>query len=346
MMDSKSGRHMTGPLLLMLCLSVLSGSLLADDAGRLLRKAGSYFEPLPASMPGAENDTPARIELGRRLYHEPRLSNTDTQSCSSCHPVEGGRAGMDNLPTSPGAAGQQGTRNSPTVLNAGWQFTQFWDGRAADLADQAGQPILNPIEMGMPDEQAVIDKLAGLDDYPAAFAAAFPDSTAPLSYANLREAIAAFERTLRSESRFDDFLAGDTTALSAAEQRGLASFIGLGCAGCHDGPLLGGGLFEILGKEKPYHNTQDQGRFEVTGNEADRMVFKVAPLRNVALTGPWFHDGTAKTLEEAVRVMADIQHNRTLDEVELADLVTFLGALTGKELESANKSAALTKRIP
>lgn len=317
----------------LLCGLLSAGMVLAEPADRLMRKAARYFSPLPASMPGAENDTPERIALGEALYFDKRLSKNDTQSCASCHRLEDGAAGVDNLPTSPGAEGQIGTRNSPTVVNAGWQKSQFWDGRATDLADQAGQPILNPIEMGMPNEQAVIDKLATLPEYPAAFQAAFPDAEPALSYANLREAIAAFERTLRSEARFDDFLRGDTTALNEQEQRGLKTFMSVNCVRCHDGPLVGGTLHETLGVEAPFHNTADQGRFTVTKDETDRMVFKVSQLRNVALTGPWFHDGSGSDLGEVVRIMGRIQLATELKDEQVDDIVAFLHALSGKDLK-------------
>ena len=320
-------------LTLFLCAVLASSSAPADNLDRLLRKANRYFAPLPAAMPGAENDTPARIALGKKLFADPRLSINDAQSCASCHPVENGRAGMDNLPTSPGAKGQIGTRNSPTVLNAGWQIAQFWDGRARDLADQAGQPILNPIEMGMPDAQTVVHKLEKLPAYREAFAQAFPDNEPPLTYANLAEAIAAFERTLRTESRFDDFLKGDKAALTEQEQNGLATFISINCVRCHDGPLLGGTLYEKLGAYQAFHDTKDQGRYEVTGKEDDRMVFKVSQLRNITLTGPWFHDGSAETLEEAVRLMAAMQLETKLEDQQVDDILAFLGALTGKALE-------------
>jgi cytochrome c peroxidase len=317
------------------CALLISGAASADQADRLIRKALRYFEPLPATMPGAENDTAARIELGKKLFFEKRLSKNDAQSCASCHRLDDGAAGVDNLPTSPGAEGQTGTRNSPTVLNAGWQKSQFWDGRAKDLADQAGQPILNPIEMGMPSEQAVVDKLGGLPEYPEAFARAFPEADPALSYANLREAIAAFERTLRTEARFDDFLRGDGSALSDQEQRGLKAFMSVNCVRCHDGPLVGGTLHETLGTEAPFHNTTDQGRYEVTEDDKDRMVFKVAQLRNVALTGPWFHDGSGTDLGEVVRIMARIQLDRKLKDQQVEDIVAFLNTLSGKEFETS-----------
>ena len=322
------------------CVAVLLAGLLAaggafaDKTDRLLRKAQRYFAPLPATMPSAGNDTEARVALGRKLFFDKRLSVNDTQSCASCHRLEDGLTGVDRLPTSPGAEGQLGTRNSPTVINAGWQKSQFWDGRAKDLADQAGQPILNPVEMAMPSEQAVIDKLAAIPDYTEAFAAAFPGSEPALTYARLREAIAAFERTLRSEARFDDFLRGDKGALNEQEQRGLSAFMSVNCVRCHDGALLGGTLHEKLGIEAPYHNQADQGRYEFTGDEKDRMIFKVSQLRNITHTGPWFHDGTGTDLGEVVRIMARIQLATELKDQQVEDIVAFLGALGGKEFEA------------
>ncbi|MET0110338.1 MAG: cytochrome c peroxidase [Candidatus Thiodiazotropha sp.] len=305
----------------------------ADKTDRLIRKANRYFEALPQTMPGSENDTPARIELGKQLYFDTRLSINDTQSCASCHPLGDGRGGMDNLPTSPGAHGEFGDRNTPTVLNAGWQSSQFWDGRAANLTDQARQPILNPIEMGMPDEESVVKKLGAIPAYVEAFAEAFPDDAPPLSYANLAVAIAAFERTLRSESRFDDFMRGDKAALTTREQSGLAYFVRHNCVRCHDGPMLGGTLIEKLGVYKDFHNVKDKGRYRVTGDEADEMMFKVASLRNVAITGPWFHDGSGKTLEDVIRIMGSIQLDIELKEDEVADIAAFLASLTGKTLD-------------
>lgn len=314
---------------LMFAIPVVS----AGDTDRLIRRANRYFSPLPEAMPGAENDTPARIALGKKLFFDKRLSINDAQSCASCHRLEDGFAGVDNLPTSPGAKGQQGTRNSPTVLNAGWQRTQFWDGRAEDLVAQAKEPILNPIEMGMPDEQFVEKKIRALADYQSAFAAAFPGEKPAVSYQLIAEAIAAFERTLITPSRFDDFLNGDPQALSEAEQRGLVSFIKLDCKSCHDGVLLGGESFEPLGKENPYANQSDLGLYELTKNEDDRMVFKVSSLRNVALTAPYYHDGKITTLSEAVRTMGKLQLDVELTDQQVKDMVSFLNALTDKSRE-------------
>ncbi|MFA9421832.1 MAG: cytochrome-c peroxidase, partial [Gammaproteobacteria bacterium] len=308
-------------------------TVFADESDRLISRAKRYFGPLPDSMPGSESDTAERIALGRKLFFEKRLSINDTQSCASCHRLEDGFAGVDNLPTSPGARGEQGTRNSPTVLNSGWQDSQFWDGRAEDLVEQAKGPILNPIEMGMPDEQTVVKKIGGIAEYQEGFARAFPGDEQAITYQNIAEAIAAFERTLITPSRFDDFMQGDAGALSEDEQRGLNTFLKLDCNSCHDGILVGGETYEPLGTEHPYENQDDQGIYTLTGDESDRMFFKVAPLRNVALTAPYFHDGKIKTLEEAVRKMGKLQLDEDLSDQQVSDITDFLKALTDKKRE-------------
>ena len=319
--------------ILITSLLLATTPVFAADADRLISRANRIFSPLPDTMPGSENDTPERIALGKKLYFEKRLSINDTQSCASCHLLDDGFAGVDNLPTSPGAKGELGTRNSPTVLNAGWQDSQFWDGRAEDLVEQAKGPILNPIEMGMPDEQTVEKKIRGIAEYQDAFAAAFPGDEPAISFQNIAEAIAAFERTLITPSRFDDFMKGDADALSAAEQRGLEAFIKIDCKTCHDGILVGGETYEPLGKEHPYENQADQGMYTVTEDEDDRMFFKVAPLRNIALTAPYFHDGKIETLDEAVRKMGKLQLDEDLTDQQVSDITSFLKALTDKNRE-------------
>jgi cytochrome c peroxidase len=314
-------------------LLLATTTIFAADTDLLIRRTNRIFSPLPAAMPGSENDTSERIALGKQLYFETRLSVNDTQSCASCHPLEDGSAGVDNLPVSPGAKGESGTRNSPTVLNAGWQDSQFWDGRAEDLVEQAKGPILNPIEMGMPDEQTVEEKLRGIAEYRSAFDAAFPGDEPAITYQNIAEAIAAFERTLITPARFDDFMNGNADALSEAEQRGLKTFIKVDCKACHDGTLVGGETYEPLGKEHPYENQSDQGMYALTQDEDDRMFFKVAPLRNVALTAPYFHDGKIKTLEEAVRKMGKLQLDEELTDQQVSDITSFLKALTDKNRE-------------
>ena len=308
-------------------------AVLADDVERLIRRANRYFIAMPEAMPGAENDTPERISLGKKLFFDKRLSINDKQACVSCHGLEDGAAGVDNLPTSPGAKGQIGTRNSPTILNAGWQRLQFWDGRAEDLVAQAKEPILNPIEMGMPDEKTVEQKIRAIPEYQQLFAAAFPEASQPVTYQHLAEAIASFERTLMTPSRFDDFLNGDAAALTEEEQRGLKTFIKQDCKSCHDGILLGGEALEPLGKENPYDNQSDLGLYTLTKNEEDRMVFKTAQLRNVTLTAPYFHDGKITTLAEAVRLMGRLQLDVELTEQEVENIMSFLKALTDKNRE-------------
>ncbi len=328
-------RIVTTCLALALCTAPLA---YADSAQKLHRKAVRYLSPLPAVMPGAEQDTPERIALGKKLFFDPRLSINDTQSCASCHRLGEGLAGVDNLPTSPGAQGDFGNRNSPTVLNAGFQFSQFWDGRAADLVEQAKGPILNPIEMGMPDAAAVEAKIRGIEEYRALFAQAFPGAEQPITYHNLATAIAAFERTLNSNDRFDDFLSGDLQALSELELKGLGTFLKHNCVLCHDGPLLGGGIFEKLGqRDAQYENQSDLGRYEVTKEEKDKMVFKVPMLRNVALTAPYYHDGKQATLADAVYSMGKLQAGALLSDEEVEEIVAFLKALTDKALATSLK---------
>lgn len=302
----------------------------ADPSAAELRKqALAVITPIPARMPGAEKDTPEQVALGKRLYFEKRLSANDSQSCNSCHAVDKGRGGVDNEPTSPGAFGKRGGRNSPTTLNAGFHVAQFWDGRAADLQAQAKGPILNPGEMAMPDDKAVIAKLSKDKSYVRDFAKAFPGAN-PMTYDNLAAAIASFERTLVTHDRFDDFLNGKDDALTAAELKGLREFLSVGCTTCHNGPLVGGNSFRKVGAVNPYENTRDRGRIEVTKEEEDLFLFKVPSLRNIALTAPYFHDGAQNTLPEAVRKMAWLQLGVKLGDEQADSIAAFLGALTDK----------------
>ncbi|NNL65840.1 MAG: cytochrome-c peroxidase, partial [Myxococcales bacterium] len=270
----------------------------------------------------------ARIDLGRMLYYEPRLSKNHDISCNSCHRLDA--FGVDGEPTSPGHKGQRGDRNSPTVYNAALHVAQFWDGRAADVEEQAKGPILNPVEMSMGGETDVLAVLNSIPDYPGLFAAAFPESSSDaVSYDNLALAIGAFERRLITPGPLDDFLEGDLDALSKDAQRGLELFLDVGCATCHNGAAVGGGMYQKLGLVEPYE-TEDTGRHKLTGNEADEYFFKVPSLRNIAKTGPYFHDGSIATLDEAVRLMAKHQLGKTLDDEQLRLLMAFLESLTGR----------------
>jgi cytochrome c peroxidase len=308
----------------LIALSLVSTVALADDTAWKFA-----FAPLPEVAASAENPiTPQKVALGRRLYLDTRLSKDETISCNSCHNLK--TFGVDNEPTSPGHKGQRGGRNSPSSFNAALHATQFWDGRAATVEKQALGPILNPGEMAMPSEAAVIERLKKDKTYPAEFAAAFPAEKDPLSYANVGNAIGAFERTLITPSRLDDFLKGDDKALTPEEKKGAQLFVQTGCTACHNGAGVGGMMFQKLGLVKPYPTT-DMGRFEVTKNDADKMMFKVPSLRNVAKTGPYFHDGSVKTLEEAVSKMAEYQLGRQLTAEQVNEIVIFLNALTAKD---------------
>lgn len=305
--------------------------LLPDE---LLQRAQLVFKPLPETALNPDNPaTEAKIDLGRQLYFDTRLSKKGNISCDSCHSLA--TFGVDNLATSPGDAGQHGGRNSPTVLNAALHTSQFWDGRALDVEEQAGMPVLNPVEMAIPSEAFLVERLAESGDYPQAFAEAFPEDDPPLTYANIRNALAAFERTLLTPSRFDLYVKGESDALSVEEKAGLKVFMTLGCTACHNGVTVGGHAFRKFGLNEPYwvhtrSKTPDEGRFLLTGDTEDRFVFKIASLRNVEKTGPYFHDGSVATLEEAIRVMAKLQVGAELSENQTSQVAAFLRTLTGE----------------
>jgi cytochrome c peroxidase len=304
-----------------------------DDI-ELWKEATLRFQPLPDTAPNPENPvTEAKVALGKKLYSDAGLSRNNTVSCNSCHNLA--TFGVDNEPTSAGVGGARGERNSPTVLNAAFHRTQFWDGRAKDVEEQAGMPILNPVEMGIPTEEFLVNRLAAVDGYPALFADAFPEDDEPLTYHNITRALGAFERTLITPSRFDQYLRGDHSALTSQELSGLQTFIDIRCATCHNGVNVGAFTFQKFGLNENYwehtgSDTIDEGRARVTGDESDRFFFKVAALRNVEKTGPYFHDGSVETLDEAIRVMVRIQLGLDLTDEEIANVVAFLKSLTGK----------------
>ena len=287
----------------------------------------ALFAPPPGGTP-APKDTAPQVALGRLLFFDPRLSKNHDVSCNTCHVLSA--YGVDGKAVSNGHRGQHGTRNSPTVFHAAGHVAQFWDGRAPTLEAQASAPVLNPVEMAMPDEARVARTLASIPEYRALFREAFPRERHPVRLDTAARAIAAFERTLTTRSRFDRYLAGDKSALSGAELRGLSTFLTAGCTTCHNGPALGGTSFQRLGLVEPYPDAHDSGRFEVTKDEEDRMKFRVPTLRNVARTGPYFHDGSVRELAEAVRRMGRYQLGRHLSDAEVKDLVAFLESLTGE----------------
>lgn len=285
------------------------------------------------ALPEAADPTTVKAQLGKKLYYETALSINNTMSCNSCHMLD--QYGVDNLPTSPGHDGTLGERNSPTVYNASFHIAQFWDGRAADLKEQAKGPILNPIEMGIPDEATAVQRIADIPEYSEMFSAAFPEEEAPISYENIAGAIAEFEKCLNTPSRFDEFMNGNVEALSQEEIKGMETFVSAGCITCHMGPGLGGKMYQKFGLvQGPYwvytgSEKHDRGRAEVTGNESDEFFFKVPSLRNVAKTAPYLHDGSVASLEEVIKIMGITQLGKELTSEEIASIETFLNSLTG-----------------
>jgi len=272
------------------------------------------------------------VALGRLLFFDARLSRNHDVSCNSCHAL--GAYGVDGKPVSDGHRSQKGTRNSPTVFHVAGHIAQFWDGRAETLEAQAEGPLLNPVEMAMPDEAHVVRTLASIPEYRARFREAFPGERRPVRLATAARALAAFQRTLHTRAPFDRYLEGDKSALTPQQQRGLYTFATAGCTTCHNGPALGGTSFQKLGLVEDYAEdfpqTRDPGRYAVTHDEEDRMKFRVPTLRNVARTGPWFHDGSVPTLAEAVRRMGRYQLARSFTPSEVEDVVAFLESLTGE----------------
>lgn len=320
-------------LLGVIALLALAGPSAARDD--LQARAQQLFKTIPEEPPVVHGNqlTAAKIHLGAMLYFEPRLSESHNISCNTCHQI--GLGGVDMLETSIGHHWQKGGRNAPTVFNALFNTAQFWDGRAADLQEQAGGPIANPIEMGITLQHAV-ETLKAIPGYRRQFAAAFPDDPDPIRTGNITSAIAAFEAELITPNApFDQFLKGDESALSDEQKAGLALFMDRGCAGCHNGINVGGGQYAPFGVvEKPGADIlppADKGRFQVTHSASDEYVFKVPTLRNIALTPPYFHSGRSWDLRQAVAVMASAQLGTELSDDEIDRIVAFLDSLTGEQ---------------
>lgn len=306
---------------------ILLGSCSTDEPVRPA-DVSPLFEPIPPEAPVPEDNpmTPEKVDLGHKLFFEPRLSRSGIISCNTCHVV--GAAGVDHRDVAIGEMGRLGPRNTPTVYNAAFLKAQFLDGRAATLEEQAVGPIQAHVEMDLTPEEAM--QRLEQTGYRPLFEKAFPDEEEPFTFDNLAKAIASFERTLITHgSPFDDYLEGDLTALDEKERSGLRLFQDSGCLGCHHGPLLGGRSFTRFTHAANKEGT-DMGRYAVTGDPADKYVFRVAPLRNVELTYPYFHDGSAETLEEAISIMGESQIGRTYTEEEVDQLVAFLKTLTGE----------------
>lgn len=330
---------MKKPLLAILAVGALAPPVHAQDAlppdADLRAAALEWFEPIPETPVAPEGNilSPERVDLGAMLFFDPRMSRSGIFSCQSCHNV--GLGGTDGLETSIGHGWQQGPRNSPTMLNAIFNIAQFWDGRAPDLAEQAKGPVQAGVEMNNTPEN-LVETLETMPGYVDAFAAAFPDEDAPIHFDNFARAVEAFEATLITpNSAFDRFLNGDDAAMSEQEKRGLDAFMTTGCIACHAGVNLGGQEYYPFGLiERPGGSVLpegDRGRFEVTQTVDDEYVFRAAPLRNVALTAPYFHSGVVWDLSEAVHIMSSSQLGTELAEPQADDIVAFLGTLTGQQ---------------
>jgi cytochrome c peroxidase len=317
---------------------VVFGCLASSEAWSqtaLMKQAQSLFKPLPNSAPALPGNaaTPAKVSLGKMLYFEPRLSRSHSISCNSCHMI--GMGGVDLQETSLGHRWQHGGRNAPTVYNAVFDVAQFWDGRAKDLQQQAGGPLINPVEMDMTKEH-VVEQLKGIPGYAAVFAKVFPGAADAITFDNVSKAIALFEATLITPNApFDRYLKGDEQALDAQQKQGLSLFINKGCAACHNGINVGGGMYAPFGVvERPGADIlprDDKGRFAVTKTASDEYVFRVPQLRNITLTAPYFHTGKVWDLRQAVGIMGSSQLGATLSDQDISQIVAFLGSLAGDQ---------------
>jgi cytochrome c peroxidase len=305
-------------------------------------EALSLFEPLPAVMNSSDNPmTDVKVKLGRILYYDPRLSANQEISCNSCHPLDA--YGADSKRVSTGFQNQKGNRNAPTVYNAAGHFVQFWDGRAPTVEEQAKGPITNPVEMAMHSGSEAVQVIKSMPEYVALFQTAFPNDSDPVTYNNMALAIGAFERGLVTPSRWDAFIRGDSSALTNAEKSGFNTFAATGCQWCHYGLYVGGAVYQKLGVVKPWPSQTDQGRYQVTKDEDDKMVFKVPSLRNIKKTGPYFHDGSVATLDNAIRNMAVHQRGVTLTDARVKSIETWMASMTGEVPSSYIKRPELPK---
>ncbi|MBM9614907.1 cytochrome-c peroxidase [Desulfobulbus rhabdoformis] len=307
---------------------------LANEPSPLLKDAQLEFQPIPDQAPSIKENpaTPEKVELGKMLYFDPRLSRSGLISCNTCHNV--GMGGDDFQETSTGHGWQKGPRNAPTVLNSVFNLAQFWDGRAKDLAEQAKGPIQAGVEMNNTPEN-VVKTLSSMPEYVALFKRSFPGEADPVTFDNMAKAIEVFEATLITpNSQFDRFLKGDVQALNAEEKEGLQLFMDHGCISCHSGINMGGdGYHEFGVVTKPSEKiiAGDKGRYEVTKAEGDTFSFKSPSLRNIILTPPYFHSGVVWDLKEAVSIMNDSQLGSEMQDADLDKIVIFLHTTTGKQ---------------
>ena len=325
-------RVLTGSLLI---ASTAYLALAATAADQDLRtQAQGVFKPLPATVASDDNPiTPEKVALGRLLFFETRVSVDGTVSCSRCH--QPFLYGTDALPKPIGAEHRVNPRNSPTVLNAALQISAHWRGDRKDVEDQATKALIGLPSLGNPDFGVAMARLKAIPGYAPLFAKAFPGQADPITPDNWGKAIGAYERTLVTPAPFDAYLGGHDAALSRDAKAGLQEFMDVGCVACHSGAGLGGTMYSKFGVTEPYWKATgskgiDKGRFDVTKDSGDMYVFKVPPLRNVAMTPPYFHDGSVAALPDAVRIMARVQLGKTLNDEQVAHIVAFLDSLTGK----------------
>ncbi len=319
---------------LLACTALLAG-MASAQSNELLNDAKDMFKPIPSVVPAVKDNavTGEKVELGKMLFFDPRLSSSGLISCNTCHNL--GMGGDDNLETSIGHGWQKGPRNAPTVFNAVFNAAQFWDGRAEDLKAQAKGPVQAGVEMASTPAR-VEATLASLPDYVERFGKAFPGEEKPVNFDNMAKAIEAFEATLITPaSRFDQFLEGNTKVLTTMEQEGLKLFMDKGCASCHGGVNLGGEGYYAFGVvEKPGADilpAGDKGRFAVTQTADEEYVFRAGPLRNIELTAPYFHSGKVWDLEQAVAIMGTSQLGEKLADNEIKAITAFLKTLTGEQ---------------
>ncbi|MEC4114638.1 cytochrome-c peroxidase [Myroides pelagicus] len=305
----------------------------------LLKQATTYFAPI--SSVAYEKIDERKVDLGKYLYFDTRLSKEGNISCNSCHGLS--TYGVDNKALSSGDDGSLGARNSPTVFHASLHSMQFWDGRAKDVEEQAGGPILNPVEHNIKTEQELVDRIKGIELYQTMFAEVYKGEKDPITFKNLTGAIGAFERTLVPAGRFDQYLEGDTDKLTIQEKKGMEDFISAGCITCHNGVAIGGQMFQKFGVYKNYWEYTkspkvDLGLAMISQKEGEKYMFKVPGLRNITHTNPYFHDGSVNDLKEAIRIMGEIQSNIVLSHEQIDNIAVFLEALSSDVDDEVKKS--------
>jgi cytochrome c peroxidase len=323
-------------IILLVCSIEVKG-----DNEDLRKQANRIFGILPKEMVSSKNPiTPEKVALGKILFYETRISVDGTVSCARCHPFS--LYAADGLKKAIGNQNRVNLRNSPTILNAAGQISAHWVGDRTDVESQAKQSVIGKGSFGMPSYDLVIEKLKSINGYAPLFKRAFPNDNDPINMDNFAMAVGAFERTLVTPAPFDEFLTGKVNAMPEQEKNGLKTFIEIGCAGCHSGSYMGGQMYSKFGIFETYwsytkSDSIDTGRFSVTGNEADKYVFKVPILRNITKTSPYFHDGSVETLEQAEMIMGKTQLGKDLTKAELGNIYMFLVSLTGKVPEQALK---------